>query len=343
MKHIGRFALTGMLAAATQSGWAASASPAAAASVTCQAVTVPVALAAGAPADQEVWAEYCLPAAGAAGAVAVLVPGGTYDHAYFDWPQYWPVYSYAAKTLAAGRAVLDIDRLGTGESSHPASTSLTVQASAFVLHQVITYARGLGYRQVDLIGHSLGSIIAVQDAGTWPADPSRLVLTGLLHVVTPNQDVALGDFYPAGQDPAFAGLGYDTGYLTTMPGTRGPLFYSAAADPSVIAYDEEGKDVMSATEMSSALASWRAPADSSISDSITAPVLETVGRDDFLFCQGGSLDCADQAALYRNEAPYFAAATSLSFETVPDTGHDLALHPSADTSFEVINTWLSAN
>ena len=112
----------------------------------------------------------------------------------------------------------------------------------------------------------LGSVLGLQEAGTWPGDPSRLVLTGLLHVMTSGQATSADDQYPADMDPRFAGRGYDPGYLTSLPGTRGSLYYYRAS-PAVIGYDEAHKDVVSATEFGTAVADFSAAPGANISNS----------------------------------------------------------------------------
>ncbi len=309
----------------------------------CTSVEIPVALAPGEAAAEHVYAEYCRPAGQTAAAVDVLVPGATYNHTYWDWPVDPALYSFAGKDLLAGRAVLAIDPLGTGESSHPVSTDITATAQAYALHQVIAWTRqDQGYDTVNVIGHSIGSMIAAIDAGTWPGDPSALVLTGYLNVSTADQQDLETDSYPAVDDPLFSSSGLDSGYYTTKPGARGTLFYYEG-DPSVIAYDEAHKDVISGTELGGAIGSLLAPAGSNVSDSVTAPVLVMVGQEDLLYCEGsGAADCSDPAALTTYEQPYFAKAASLTVETVPHTGHDLALSPTANVSFAGIDAWLGS-
>lgn len=332
-------AMTGVVAT-TIAGMAMNPAPASAAtSGTCTTMTLPVALASGGPADQSVFAEYCVPGRPVA-TVDVLVPGATYNHDYWDWPQDPRHYSYTDKTLAAGRAIFTYDLVGSGESSHPASTSLTVITAAYVLHQLIGWVREQGYQYVDVIGHSMGSIVAMQDAGMWPSDPSRLVVTGLVHQFTAGGAASpAAYFYPAADDPAFVGSGLDPGYLTTLPGVRAKLFYDHA-DPAVVAYDEAHKDVVSATEFGSALAMVFAPPGAGVSDSITAPVLAIVGQEDYLLCVGGAVDCASPSAIQAHEAPYYTSAAGLTTESVPATGHDLAFSPTAEVSFQMINSWL---
>lgn len=309
----------------------------------CRAVNIPVTLPASVPTpavDQAVWAEFCVPDTPAPGhPVDVTVPGATYTHQYWDWAVDPDLYNFTDKALRAGQAVLDYDRLGSGDSTSPPAADLTIDSDAAVLHQVIGWVRqSERYTDVNVIGHSLGSVLAMQDAGTWPGDVSRLVLTGILNEVTPAAAAALAtDFYPASGDPQFPNAG--PGYLTTVPGVRGSLFYSPSASPDVVAYDEAHKSTVADTEMD-AVTSLTAPPGTNIADQIRAPVLIIDGEDDALFC-AGSINCAAGASVAQFEKPYFSEAASLTIDMVPGTGHDVALHPTADESFAMINVWLT--
>jgi pimeloyl-ACP methyl ester carboxylesterase len=333
-----------ILAAALVLASAAVVPAAAVASATpsCVTVTIPVALAPGQLANQWVSGEYCVPAGGASDTIDVLVPGFSYDHKYWFGPG--PAqYSFAMRTLDAGRAVLAIDRLGSGASSHPPSSQITDAASAYSLHQVIQWARQVQrYQRVDVIAHSLGSFIALVEAGTWPSDPDALVLTGLLHGnETADDETFQGDVYPAVDDPLFAGSGLDPGYLTTIPGVRG-IYYAPGADPSVMAWDEANKATGSATELSGSPELADPPGSGNPSDAITAPVLIVMGQEDYFFCESaGASDCSSHTAVYEQEAPYYSSAASLTVDLIPGTGHDLALSPTAGRSFGQINSWLA--
>ena len=218
-------AAAGTLAAL--SGLLGVAVPAGAAAASCHTVHLPVTLPAGVPdpaPGQVVSAFFCTPGVAAPGhPIQVLVPGATYSSAYWNWPQDPALYNWASKALATGSAVFGYDRLGTGASTSPPAADLTVQSDANVLHQIISWARHTaGYTDVNLIGHSMGSAIAAQDAGTWPGDASRLVVTGMLNYDNP---AVAGEtstaFYPASDDPQFPHAG--PGYLTTVPGGRSTL------------------------------------------------------------------------------------------------------------------------
>jgi pimeloyl-ACP methyl ester carboxylesterase len=248
------------------------------------------------------------------------------------------------KTLAAGRATFDYDRIGTGASGHPSSGLITINTDAYVLHQIVTWLRAaIGYGQVNLIGHSLGSVISVQEAGRY-RDVNRVVITGLLqvpdvgiHFVTTLASL----LYPAVRDPQFVGSNLDLGYLTTIPGDRSADFYSSSADPAIASYDEAHKDVVALTDLVTLATTWALPPGQNTSDSITAPVLMVIGQQDAIFCTDPPLfDCAQPAQLRATEAPYFSGAASLTVDSIPGTGHDVALHPTADQSFASINDWI---
>ena len=340
-----------LAAAACVAAVAAGGLPAGASTVTpenlapgqCRSAVIPVALAAGQPADQRIAALYCTPARRPS-RIDVLVPGFTYTGMYFNWRQDPAVYNFTWKDLAAGRAVLDIDRLGSGQSSHPLSTDITATVQAYALHEVIGWVRAvLGYGTVDVIGHSLGSIDAVIDAGTWPSDPSALVLTGLASAVTANATENLSTaLEPAASDPVFARIRppLDPGYVTTVPGVRGQLFYYDG-DPAVIAYDEAHKNFGSVTELQTGVASTVVPPGSNVAGKVTAPTMILVGQEDYLYClSAGAAPCDSWGALTAFERPYFADAASLTAESVPDSGHDVGLNQPI-ASFVLINSWLS--
>ena len=312
--------------------------PARAGDPSCTTVQIPVALGPDQPADQQVSAVYCLPGGpgGQPAAVDITVPGATYNHLYWDWPQSPQIYNYTDTALAAGDAVLDYDRLGTGASSKPPGTSLSIPADAYVLHQLITWARAR-FSQVNVIGHSMGSVIAVQDAATWPSDPSRLVLTGYTRSIGLTAIAAIAvSIHPADQDPQFAGSGLDPSYITTKPGTRGALFYAPGADPAVIAYDEAHKDAIGGPEFPSSAGAITAPA----ARQLTAPALLVEGQEDAIFCSG-AVTCSSAQEVISAEAGYLSSAAGLAALVVPGTGHALALSPTAPGTFQAINRWLA--
>ena len=269
--------------------------------------------------------------------VDVLTHGATYTRAYWDWSP--GLYSYVGKTLTAGRATLNYDRIGNGASTRPLSTEITMASDAYVLNQLITYLRLLGFKQINSIGHSYGSGVVLAEAVTFK-DVHTAVLTGYLHRPS-NPQVTAGN-YPANQDAKFADLGLDNGWLTTRPGARAYGFHAPDSDPALVAEDELNKDLVSLTGLLGFLGDRNVPAVMNISNQLRAPVLEMVGQRDAIFCyDSATFDCSNIAAVTANEAPYFTAPLQVS--TIAGSGHDLTLHPSADDSFAVINDWLRSN
>jgi pimeloyl-ACP methyl ester carboxylesterase len=318
---------------------------AAAAPWSCEDVTVPVSLSALSAAKYAVAGTLCRPSGWGAGQdaadVDVLVPGATYTRLYWDWPLDPQVYSFVDATLQAGRATFAVDRIGSGASSHPTSALLSVTVDAFVLHQLVGWLRSsAGARQVTVVGHSLGSGVAVYEAAQYH-DTDRLVVTGLLHSTGSRLVTALASFRPAALMAPFRGLGYDLGYLSTAPGARFADFYSATADPAIVAYDELHKDVVSGAEMGDYPTLLTPPA-LDVTRHVDVPVLEVAGQLDALLC-GGSLDCSDLDAVQAHEAAFYPAASSVTTLTVPWTGHDVALHPSAPDTFAAIDRWIAAH
>jgi pimeloyl-ACP methyl ester carboxylesterase len=286
--------------------------------------------------------DLCRPSGPAPDMVQVLIHGGTYNRGYWNFAFQPGTYSYAraARTFAA----FSYDRVGFGGSSHRPSAELTGMAQADVLHQLVGAFRagrvdGHAYRRVVLVGHSLGSGIALLEAATY-RDVDGVVLTGITHHISPQQmqDTYFNYLYPAADDPRFAGQGYDAGFLTTRPGTRAHLFYTPQfSDPAAIAVDEETKDVVGSAEIFDIVS---VAFDSPYSRRITVPVLMVVGSEDFLFCRGvAASDCSSSAALTRQEAPYFSPEACLRAVVLPGVGHDVTLHTVSPQLRALIGDW----
>mgnify|MGYP002621056442 CR=1 FL=1 len=267
--------------------------------------------------------------------IQVLAHGGTYTRQYWDWPINSDQLSYVEHALADGYATFAYDRLGVGETDRPFGLTTTVSHGADALHQVISWASSL-YDDVTVVSHSLGSAIAVNEAGRYN-DADRLVVTGLLHVPfsarTP-VSFATDITYPACLDPVTKGYGCD--YLTSRPGARGDLVYSDTADPAVIEYDEAHKSAMAAGQLASGiteLAPGTAPA-----SRIRIPVLLAMGGKDF-FC-GALLQPCTEASIRESESRYYANAASFDVYVEPTSGHNLALHPTAPQTEDAIDAWI---
>jgi pimeloyl-ACP methyl ester carboxylesterase len=287
-----------------------------------------------------------MPPGGPARTVHLAIPGGTYSHLYHTWPYEPDTYSYAQALVKAGYAVFTFDRIGTGQSSHPAGSAVTIGAGAYVVHQLVQGLRdgtigrvagGMPFQGVVLIGHSLGSIIALEEASTyWDVD--GVVLTGFSHALA-DVDFASQVFpslMPANQDPRFAGRTLDADHLTTAPGTRGALFYYLPrTDSNVVALDEQTKETVTIGEITSILAVLT-PA---VSQAVHVPLLLLNGQYDQWMCGVGLSDCASGDLLAAAEAPFWSPQVCLQTAVIPGAGHDLNLEPSAPRTYAIIGAW----
>jgi pimeloyl-ACP methyl ester carboxylesterase len=268
----------------------------------------------------------------------ITAHGATYNRLYWDWPQNERSLSFVERQPASV-SVLNLDLLGSGSSSHPSSVTLTLQAQAAAVHQVVRAMRARGFEKIVLLGHSSGSGVATQEASTYH-DVDGLIVTGFLHrFATSPPPGALAvplALYPATLDPAFAKMSLDPGYLTTRPGARGNsgFYNTAVADPSVIAYDNAHKDVVSVAHVTGFGALVNEP---SVSRAINVPVLSIVGSFDGGFCDAPN--CPQAGA----EHKAWSAAAQLEVHVIPNAGHDIHLHgaPYADAEFGYIDEWLT--
>lgn len=308
----------------------------------CSAYRVPVSLATIGPAH--LYGELCTPrgASLTQNAVQLLVPGSTYNHTYYDMPVPPGTYSYVSQAIAAGYSTFNIDRLATGQSSLPPSTSYTLDAGVEALQQVVTALRSgaIGDRPFDTVvwvGHSLGSSMA-RSAAANHRDIDAFVLTGISHVVqdsTADDDPAADVQFeiPAIDDPMFRDTVGDRGYLTTKTGVRRFFYYGPNADPAVIAADEAHKDLSTASD---ALIPEAVPSQS-LSQSVVVPTLLVVGDRD-QYC---TVPVCTSESLLQHEQPYYSPEARLAAIVVPDSGHSVQLHANASRTNASILEWLS--
>jgi pimeloyl-ACP methyl ester carboxylesterase len=314
--------------------------------LTCSDHTLAVRIADPGPADQTMWGQLCYRGNHEPATVQLLVHGATYNHLYWNFPYGNGYYSYADAATAAGYATFDIDRIGDGNSSHPPSAQLDLNAGAVALHDAVTALRsgsvdGHAFQHVIMVGHSLGSMEAWIAAARYH-DVDAIIVTGALHALTPNAPALVqNDFYPASDDPAFAATGLDPGYLTTRPGTRESLFYDpATANPAVVAIDEADKGTVTVPELDGLLTTLAEPAAEQPSSQVNVPVLIVAGAEDNVFCAGvTAYNCTRPASVRAYESQFYAAAPSLRVVTIPGTGHDLALSTTAPLTDAAMLAW----
>ncbi|MFY9823270.1 MAG: alpha/beta hydrolase [Thermoanaerobaculia bacterium] len=304
----------------------------------CVDVTFPVTLAPGDTTPYSVYGVLCARGGIQQKTLQIALHGATYSHLYWDWPFQPERYSYMLRSTAANYAMLNLDRIGIGRSSHPPAEAVDVDANAFVIHQVVQAVRGgersvpvfgrLRASRIALVGHSLGSLVAMTEAATY-GDVDGVVLTGISHTVTARLSEVQA--YPANQDPRFAGQNLPDGYLTTVPGTRGIFYEEPFFDPRVKAFDEKKKETVTIAELNTGVPAL------SLTPGIHVPVLLVVGDLDGAFCNPPSCTASGSLSV---EPDSFAPDACLETKAIPKSGHDLNLHYDAPTTFTLILDWM---
>ncbi len=303
-----------------------------AAQVTCADVSVPVRVGLTA---QSMNGTLCVPQG--ATTLQVLVPGGTYNAVYWDIGYDPQVLSYREAMNEAGIATVAVDRLGSGRSSRPLSTLVTLATQAQAVHAVIQSLRPR-FSKLVLVGHSIGSAIVMTEAATYH-DEDAVVITGLTHQINvPGAVPVFTTLIPASLDPELVGYGLDLGYLTTRAGTRYSSFHTpGTTEPGALAFDEATKGVVTAGEtLDTVLISALVP----VSRQITVPVKLVMGGGDVDFC-GPPLgaDCSSNQALAASEAPYYSPAAQLSAYVVPGYGHSINFSDDAPGYHQAVIDW----
>ncbi|HET6504106.1 MAG TPA: alpha/beta hydrolase [Amycolatopsis sp.] len=305
----------------------------------CTRYAIPVSMTQGATADETVAGWVCGYGDLTGKPVELLIPGFTYNHSYWDFDYQPDTYSYLRSATQAGNAVVMIDRPGTGESSKPPATSLTIDNEAWAVHQVVQRLRagelGSTFGKVVLVGHSLGGTVTQVEASTYH-DVDAVIISDWLHspywVGTPG--VIFGTLEPAQLVPSLADR--PLGYLTTLSGVRGMFYDTQHTDPLVIAHDEATRDTGTDAEEATILAPTLDP---TVTRGITVPTLLATGQYDFIFC-GALTPCTNAGVVLAREAPNFSPQACLSAYVLPDAGHDINLEPGAPDWFTAANRWI---
>jgi pimeloyl-ACP methyl ester carboxylesterase len=313
---------------------------AAAGGLRCEEVTFAVNLSPGDATVYNVFGVLCSRGSLEHKTIQITLHGATYSHLYWDFPFQTETYSYVRRATAAGYAVLSLDRIGIGQSDHPASDLITIESNAYVVHQIVQTLRGgslvvpsfgrVSADRVALVGHSLGSVISMQEAGTY-GDVDGVVLTGVSHNVTPVLGDILSSLYPANLDPHFAGRNIPDGYLTSLPGLRTIFYQAPFFDPLVVAIDDQTKETVTTAELATAVPAL------SLSSAIHVPVLVVVGDFDAAFCTAPSCSASGSLA---SEPGFYPADACAEAVAIPESGHDLNLHYTAPLTYSTILDWM---
>jgi pimeloyl-ACP methyl ester carboxylesterase len=306
----------------------------------CEEVTFSVNLSPGDAVAQDVFGVLCSRGNLKHKTIQITLHGATYSHLYWDFPFQPETYSYVRRATEAGYAVLNLDRIGIGQSDHPPAEAITIEANAYIVHQIVQALRGgdlvvhsfgrIRADRVALVGHSLGSVISIQEAATY-GDVDGVVLTGVSHTVTPALGEILGSLYPANLDPHFAGRSIPDGYLTSLPGHRTVFYQAPDFDPLVVALDDATKETVTTAELNTAVPAL------GLSGAIHTPVLVVVGDFDAAFCNPPSCSASGSLA---SEPSFYPADACAEAVVIPESGHDLNLHFQAPLTYDAVLSWM---
>ena len=261
----------------------------------------------------------------------VAIHGANYNHKYWDVPTInGHEYSFARYMADRKYAVLAIDQFGVGESTKPVDgDAVTLDQTASAIHQVIERLRsgenatGYAFEKVVTVGHSLGSINAVYEQGTYH-DADALITTGMGHV--PHTiPVPVELIEQLSQFEYFM-----------VPGELRPLmfYYTPGADPDVIQYDRDNlADFLARGQLTTGiLPSFTFDQAAMRVGQVTGPVLVQLGEFDGLF--PGSL--AD------GEAAFYTSASSVTVQALPGVGHDFNTHFRNHEGWRLMDEWLQS-
>jgi pimeloyl-ACP methyl ester carboxylesterase len=266
--------------------------------------------------------------------VQLLVHGAAESHLYWDWPAEPERYSYVRSLTGAGYAVFNFDRLGTGESDHPAALDVTVPVHGRIIHELVQSLHrgdigGVRFNRVVLVGHSYGSALTVFEAANY-RDVDALVVTAPLEVPGSGYARFFASLYPAELDPRFAGS-LPSGYLTTRPGAlRLYYFDPAPLDEKVVSLAESYKETFTVGEAAEYPLTQ-------VSRLVRVPVLAVFGEFDPWTCD---LPCGGPLSLASLETTFWAPETCFEQSVVPGAGHAINLFPHAPDAFAAIRNWL---
>jgi pimeloyl-ACP methyl ester carboxylesterase len=197
---------------------------------------------------------------------------------------------------------------------------------------------GYQFKKVVLVGHSIGSLIDWVEAGTYQ-DVDAVVATAATHQASvTGLATDLLRYYPANEDPKFADSGLDSGYVTTLPGTRSAYYDTSNADPKVIALDEQLKSTGTRAEQLTTIPDILF----SSSKNINIPVFVVVGDQEPEFCNGiGAADCSSSAALAAGERPFYGPNATVDALVVPNANHNVQLQLNAPQTDQSMMAWIN--
>ena len=247
----------------------------------------------------------------------VAIHGASDTHTVFDFA---PGYRAACTWAHQGLAVLTVDRVGYGASSHPNGDSLNFDTSAGYMHEVIQAVRGgaLGWlpRAVILLGPSVGADITMVEAGTYHDVDGVVIAFNTAQLQPALFAVDVGAWFAQG--PYF-----DFGVVF-----RTQFFYAQPwAVQSIIDLDNATRALVPRAEIASALANASAP----YRARVAVPVLLMQADNDHLFVP-------------EDDSVLFSASPSVEFTLLAHAGHKAFEHPTSKiAAAHAVSDWIAAH
>ena len=248
--------------------------------------------------------------------VVLLQHGLSYTSEAWDFPG----YSWARALAAHGYAVVAIDRLGYGQSKLADGRNVSVEAYGDMAHQVVLQLHK-EFAHVVVGGHSAGAEAAEEEAGLYGGVDA---LVTLAYHPYPSPQL-LEDFFTGDYPRA---LSSDYEYFLGTPKHRADMFFTADADPAVVAADQ----VAAVPTPSGEILTIGPQPSREIAALVKVPVFLQLAAGDRLFP-------ASYASL---AAALFVGAPSVTTDIVADAGHTFMLHPSGRAAVEGLAAWLAA-
>jgi alpha-beta hydrolase superfamily lysophospholipase len=307
----------------------------------CTDVHIPASLFPGTPKSYSIYGKLCTPRKPAT-TLQILVHGMTYNRTYWNVPGFGPKYSYEYPMNKNGYATLAIDRVGSGQSSHPLGALVDADTGATALHDVVSFARssklpGGPYKKVVLVGHSYGTVVSMIEQTTYH-DVDGLVLTGVMHLLNALQMTNIAThMVPASLNGRlWSQVGIDSTYLTTAPGAQRSLFFSPHSDPKMVRHWEGNKQTGTVTE----LATFAPRLVDGTTARINVPTLLAMGSADPFWCTGTHLEnCRTDKVLYNSERPFYSREAQLQTYVLPGSGHDINLEGNSEEWYNRAEKW----
>lgn len=124
--------------------------------------------------------------------IHLTISGYTYDHTYWAFsyqPSNYSYVNYIIENSHGNIAVLNFDRIGLGLSDKPPGSFITIDVHANEVYQLTEKLstgtfHGVSFSKIILVGHSLGTIIALAVAShsSYNTYTSGVIATAFLHL-----------------------------------------------------------------------------------------------------------------------------------------------------------------